>query len=40
MRDAWVRCMTRAMERNEIPAETRAYLERRFFEVADFLRNA
>lgn len=40
MRDAWVRCMTRAMERSEVPPEARAYLERRFFEVADFLRNA
>jgi hemoglobin len=39
MRDAWVRCMKHAMEATEVQPEVRAYLERRFFEVADFMRN-
>jgi hemoglobin len=40
LRDAWVRCMTKAMETRQIPPEVRAFLEPRFTEVADFLRNA
>lgn len=40
MRDAWVRAMTTAMQELEIGGEVRAFLERRFFEVADFLRNS
>lgn len=39
MRDAWVRCMKRAMEERGVDAEVRAYLEARFADVADFMRN-
>jgi hemoglobin len=39
MRDAWVRCMTAAMDECEVPGPTRAFLGARFAEVADFLRN-
>ncbi len=39
MRDAWFRCMKAAMDETEMPEPVRAYLEARFFEVADFLRN-
>lgn len=39
MRDAWLRCMTEAMKRHEITGEVRAFLDARFAEVADFLRN-
>lgn len=39
MRDAWVRSMTRAMRAQGVPPEVRDYLERRFAEVADFMRN-
>jgi hemoglobin len=39
MRDAWVRCMTAAMDECEVPGPTRAFLRARFAEVADFLRN-
>jgi hemoglobin len=39
MRDAWVRCMTAAMDAEQLGPETRAHLDRRFAEVADFLRN-
>jgi hemoglobin len=38
-RDAWLRCMTAALEHPSVSPEVRAYLERRFSEVADFLRN-
>jgi hemoglobin len=38
-RDAWLRCMTAALDHREVPADVRAYLQRRFAEVADFLRN-
>lgn len=40
MRDAWVRSMKRAMDRVGIQGEVRAFLDLRFAEVADFLRNA
>jgi hemoglobin len=40
LRDAWVRCMNRAMETRLVPPEVRAFLQPRFAEVADFLRNA
>ncbi len=40
MRDAWLRCMHTAMERHAISGEVRAFLDARFAEVADFLRNA
>lgn len=39
LRDAWLRCMNTALEHPSIDAETRAFLEKRFAEVADFLRN-
>ena len=39
MRDAWVRSMRVAMEETGVDPELRAYLARRFVEVADFLRN-
>jgi len=37
LRDAWLRCMTAALDHPTVPAEVRAYLDRRFAEVADFL---
>lgn len=40
MRDAWMRCMTAALAHESVDDEVRAYLGRRFAEVADFLRNA
>jgi hemoglobin len=39
MRDAWLRCMTAAMEHHGIAGQVRAFLDARFAEVADFLRN-
>lgn len=39
LRDAWMRCMTAALEHPTIDDEVRAFLMRRFAEVADFLRN-
>ena len=39
MRDAWLRCMTAALDHESVDDEVRAYLGRRFAEVADFLRN-
>lgn len=39
-RDAWLRCMTAALDDPSVDDEVRAYLGRRFSEVADFLRNA
>ena len=38
-RDAWLRCMNAALDHPEVSPDVRAYLERRFAEVADFLRN-
>jgi hemoglobin len=40
MRDAWLRCMTAAMDAEPITGPVRAFLDGRFAEVADFLRNA
>ena len=40
MRDAWLRSMTRAMDALGVSGSTRAYLDTRFAEVANFLRNA
>ncbi len=40
MRDAWLRSMSAAMDDVGVPAHTRPFLEQRFAEVADFLRNA
>lgn len=39
MRDAWIRCMTAAMQQHGISGEVRAFLDTRFADVADFLRN-
>jgi hemoglobin len=39
MRDAWLRSMTAAMDQHAITGEVRAFLDARFAEVADFLRN-
>jgi hemoglobin len=39
MRDAWLRSMQRALDSMEMDAELRLFLETRFAEVADFLRN-
>lgn len=40
MRDAWLRCMSRAMDSTRVEPEVRNYLDVRFAEVAEFLRNA
>lgn len=40
MRDAWLRCMTTAMEELAVSGDVRTFLDARFAEVADFLRNA
>jgi hemoglobin len=40
MRDAWVRCMRIALDAEGVTGEVRAFLDARFAEVADFLRNA
>lgn len=39
MRDAWLRSMRRALDAQAIDPELRAFLDQRFAEVADFLRN-
>ncbi len=39
MRDAWVRSMTRALDAKGVDGEVRAFLDARFAEVAEFLRN-
>jgi len=39
MRDAWLRCMTAAMDELAIAGEVRDFLDGRFAEVADFMRN-
>jgi hemoglobin len=39
MRDAWLRCMTRALDDCGITGPVRSFLDQRFAEVADFLRN-
>jgi hemoglobin len=41
MRDAWLRCMTLALDADPaITGPVRGFLDARFAEVADFLRNA
>src|SRR5262249_40380294 len=40
MRDAWLACMTVALDGEGVTGELRAFLDGRFAEVADFLRNA
>jgi len=39
MRDAWLRCMAKAMDDLGVEGEVRSFLDARFAEVADFLRN-
>jgi hemoglobin len=39
MRDAWLRCMQKALDAEQITGELRKFLDQRFAEVADFLRN-
>lgn len=39
MRDAWLRAMATALDETHTPAELRGFLESRFAEVADFMRN-
>jgi hemoglobin len=39
MREAWMRAMRTAMDEVSVPGELRAFLETRFAEVADFMRN-
>jgi hemoglobin len=40
LRDAWLRAMTRALDDCGVRGPVRAFLDQRFAEVADFLRNA
>ena len=39
MRDAWLRCMRAAMAELGVPPPLHAFLDQRFGEVADFMRN-
>jgi hemoglobin len=39
MRDAWLRSMSAAMDAEGVTGELRAFLEDRFADVADFMRN-
>lgn len=39
MRDAWLRCMQIAMDDEKITGDVRRFLDGRFAEVADFMRN-
>jgi truncated hemoglobin YjbI len=39
MRDAWLRCMTAAMDAEQVGDRVRAFLDGRFAEVADAMRN-
>ena len=39
MRDAWLRAMATALDEGAVEGELRTFLDRRFAEVADFLRN-
>lgn len=39
MRDAWLRSMGKAMDARKVSGDLRSYLDARFAEVADFLRN-
>jgi len=40
MRDAWLRCMARALDEQGVAGDVRGFLDARFAEVANFLRNA
>jgi hemoglobin len=39
MRDAWLRCMARALDEQGVTGDLRGFLDARFAEVANFLRN-
>lgn len=39
MRDAWLRCMSAALDAQGVTGMTRQMLDQRFAQVADFLRN-
>jgi hemoglobin len=39
MRDAWVKCMRLALDQSGVTGLARSFLDQRFAEVADFLRN-
>ena len=39
MRDAWLRCMREALSDSSVSPALRAFLDQRFAELADFLRN-
>jgi hemoglobin len=39
MRDAWLRTMTRALDSQGVSGDVRGFLDARFAEVANFLRN-
>jgi hemoglobin len=39
MRDAWLRCMAGALDAEGVQGRVRTFLDGRFAEVADFLRN-
>jgi hemoglobin len=39
MRDAWLRAMTRALDEGGVSGPVRGFLDTRFADVADFLRN-
>ncbi|HZH78293.1 MAG TPA: cyanoglobin, partial [Archangium sp.] len=40
MRDAWLRCMHKAMDARGVTGGVRRFLEERFSHTADFLRNS
>ncbi len=39
MRDAWLRCMAHALDEQGVAGDVRGFLDARFAEVANFLRN-
>jgi hemoglobin len=39
MRDAWLRCMQKALDSSALDSDLRGFLDRKFRELADFLRN-
>jgi hemoglobin len=39
MRDAWLRCMARALDEQGVTGDVRGFLDARFADVANFLRN-
>jgi hemoglobin len=38
-RDSWMRCMKKAMDSLNLSGDTRAFIEDRLYQVADFMRN-